>query len=168
MNFGWFDVATVMHEFGHVLGMIHEHQNPNGNQIPWNTEAVYDWGKRTQGWDQKTIYNNIIKPYNVDSINGSVYDPKSIMLYFFPPSLTLNNKGTEQNNILSFGDVIYLADVYEDKPINQPIIDINNYIVKEYIILLIAVILIIVQIAILLLLIKMIRLLITFGSNYFN
>lgn len=24
MNFGWFDVATVMHEFGHAMGMIHE------------------------------------------------------------------------------------------------------------------------------------------------
>ena len=30
MNFGWFDVATVIHEFCHALGMIHEHQNPYG------------------------------------------------------------------------------------------------------------------------------------------
>jgi hypothetical protein len=168
MNFGWFDVSAVLHEFGHALGMIHEHQNPNENQIQWNEEAVYEWAKRTQSWDKKTTYHNIIQQYNIDSINGSVYDPESIMLYFYPASLTLNNKGTEENKILSFGDVIYLADVYDDKPINQPIIDINNYIVHEYIILIIAVILIIVQIAILLLLIKMIRLLITYGSNYFN
>ena len=30
MNFGLFDVATVIHEFCHALGMIHEHQNPYG------------------------------------------------------------------------------------------------------------------------------------------
>ena len=36
MNLGWFDVGTVIHEFGHVLGMIHEHQNPSGQKIMWD------------------------------------------------------------------------------------------------------------------------------------
>ena len=112
MNFGWFDVATVMHEFGHALGMIHEHQNPSGNQIQWNTKAVYDWAKRTQGWDQQTAYEQIIQPYESNSINGSLFDPESIMLYFFPASLTLNNKGTHENLRLSGTDVIYLAEQY--------------------------------------------------------
>ena len=31
MNLGWLDAGTIMHEFGHVLGMIHEHQNPREN-----------------------------------------------------------------------------------------------------------------------------------------
>jgi hypothetical protein len=112
MNFGWFDVATVMHEFGHALGMIHEHQNPSGNQIQWNTKAVYDWARRTQGWDQQTAYQQIIEPYEKNSVNGSNFDPLSIMLYFFPGSLTLNNKGTHENLRLSGTDVIYLAKQY--------------------------------------------------------
>ena len=48
MNFGWLRDDTddieysrvVIHEFGHALGAIHEHQNPKGG-IQWNKQAVY-------------------------------------------------------------------------------------------------------------------------------
>ena len=47
MNFGWLTLNTderefrraVLHEFGHVLGLVHEYQNPNAD-IPWNKAAV--------------------------------------------------------------------------------------------------------------------------------
>ena len=60
MNLGWFDVATTMHEFGHMLGMIHEHQNPKGDKIKWNDRKVFAWAKSTQGWSDKTTEENII------------------------------------------------------------------------------------------------------------
>ena len=49
MNYGWFDSETtddeyrrvVLHEFGHALGLAHEHQSP-GVAIPWNEQKVYD------------------------------------------------------------------------------------------------------------------------------
>jgi len=112
MNFGWFDVATVIHEFGHALGMIHEHQNPDGNPIQWNRKLVYEWAKQTQGWDEETAYAQIIQPYLTDAINGSKFDPQSIMLYFFPGKLTTNNQGTHENLRLSPQDVIYLNRQY--------------------------------------------------------
>ena len=113
MNLGWFDVGTVIHEFGHVLGMIHEHQNPLGKTIPWNVEAVDTWAKKTQGWDSKTTFTNIIQKYKSSSINGSEFDPKSIMLYFFPSSLTINNCcGTKQNFILSRTDAEWMNKIY--------------------------------------------------------
>ena len=87
MNFSWFDVQTVMHEFGHALGMIHEHQNPKNNTIDWNERAVYKWASETQGWDETTTKINIIDT-PTEQINGSEYDPLSIMLYFYPPQLT--------------------------------------------------------------------------------
>jgi len=50
MNFGWFDdntsdsefSRTVIHEFGHALGMIHEHQHPLA-AIPWDKDKVYTY-----------------------------------------------------------------------------------------------------------------------------
>jgi len=112
MNLGWFDVPTAMHEFGHMLGMIHEHQNPRGEKIKWNDAAVYKWAKATQGWSEKMTEQNIIDTYDVNSINGSNFDPLSIMLYFFPGSLTTNNKGTHQNLMYSGLDVEWIAKMY--------------------------------------------------------
>ena len=112
MNFGWLDAGTIIHEFGHVLGLIHEHQNPNGVTIPWDDSKVYEWAKQTQGWDHKTAYHNIIERYKTDQINGSKYDKYSIMEYFFPGSLTTNDVGTPNNHRLSRTDVKYISKVY--------------------------------------------------------
>jgi hypothetical protein len=115
MNLGWFDVPTVMHEFGHMLGMIHEHQNPRGDKIKWDESAVFKWAKSTQGWSEKMTEQNIIDRYDISSINGSNFDPQSIMLYFFPGSLTTNNKGTHQNLELSGLDVEWISKMYPTK-----------------------------------------------------
>ena len=112
MNFGWINVATIMHEFGHALGLIHEHQNPKNNTIQWNIKKVDAWALETQGWNKATTQKNIINKYKSDQINGSSYDPKSIMLYFYPASLTKNNKGTKQNLILSKTDKIWISKTY--------------------------------------------------------
>lgn len=112
MNLGWFDVATTIHEFCHTLGMIHEHQNPRGNYIDWDVPKVLQWASETQGWDKQTTTRNIIDAYEISQINGSKYDPMSIMLYFFPASITKNNKGTHQNLRMSAYDVTYLNKMY--------------------------------------------------------
>lgn len=117
MNFGWFDVPTVIHEFGHMLGMIHEHQNPRGESIDWNEPKVLQWAKETQGWDEKTTKENILEKYSVDTINGSGFDPESIMLYFFPADLTLNNRGTNENLRLSGSDVFWINKQYPNSKI---------------------------------------------------
>ena len=115
INFGWFDVPTTIHEFCHVLGLIHEHQNPisahtvskvvkykmpDGNTcntsdggIPWNIPKVLEWAESSQGWDNQTTCNNIIQKYDVNQLNGSYYDPCSIMLYFFPSDLLTHGDG---------------------------------------------------------------------------
>lgn len=127
LNFGWMDARTIMHEFGHVLGMIHEHQNPLGEPIKWNESYIYDWAKKTQGWDEETTYNNIIKPYNVEDINGSLFDYKSIMLYFFPANFTLDKKGTSQNSKLSNIDILWMNKMY---PKDIVLENENNSIIK--------------------------------------
>lgn len=115
MNLGWFDVATTIHEFCHTLGMIHEHQNPRGKSIDWNLPKLYEWTKRTQGWDEKITKTNIVDKYDLNSINGSDFDPNSIMLYFYPKELTLDNTGTTQNLEFSFTDIKWIVDIYNSK-----------------------------------------------------
>lgn len=118
VNFGWLDAATIMHEFGHILGLVHEHQNPHGKTIEWNEDAVYTWAKKVHGWDEKTAYNNMIKKYEKNTINGIKFDPKSIMLYFFPGTLTKDGKGTEQNMRLALYDMKFLMMILPGKSIN--------------------------------------------------
>ena len=59
MNYGWLKPDTpeeevrrvVLHEFGHALGLIHEHQNPAGG-IQWNqVEVVKDLSGPPNNWD---------------------------------------------------------------------------------------------------------------------
>ena len=61
MNYGWLEPGTatreyqrvVRHEFGHALGMIHEHQNPDAlGKIPWDKPKVYAYYAQ-QGWSQR-------------------------------------------------------------------------------------------------------------------
>ncbi len=112
MNLGWFDVSTVLHEFGHVLGMIHEHQSPLGKPIDWNKNKVVKWARETQGWNEEETQKNILDKYDKTMINGSDFDPLSVMLYFFPAKLTMNHRGTHQNLRLSADDVIWIEKTY--------------------------------------------------------
>lgn len=114
MTLGWLDVATTIHEFCHALGMIHEHQNPFGKGIDWNIPKVVAWIQSTQRpvWDLYTICTNIFMKYNINSVNGSNYDPKSIMLYAYPPDVTNNNQATYRNIRLSEQDKLWLSNIY--------------------------------------------------------
>ena len=127
MNLGWFDVATTIHEFGHVLGLIHEHQNSHDNPISWNKQAVYEWAQSDQHWDQQTTNENILQNYPVNQINGSIFDPLSIMLYFFPASLTTNQQGTRQNLRLSGYDVKYISEKYPGGSVSPEDFYFNAY-----------------------------------------
>lgn len=93
MKYGWLDVSTVLHEFGHALGMIHEHQNPSDNPIQWNREAVYcNYKRLNPTWTDEDIQKNILDTYDKTQVNGSVYDPASIMIYSFPAETQCGGK----------------------------------------------------------------------------
>ena len=109
MNLGFLDGGTAAHEFGHAIGLAHEHQNPAGG-IEWNEEVVIrECAKSPNFWDEEKTRHNVLRKYSVDQINGTAFDPKSIMLYFFPASWTLNGIGTEANDVLSSLDKEFIA-----------------------------------------------------------
>lgn len=109
MNLGFLDGGTAAHEFGHAIGLAHEHQNPAGG-IQWNeTIVIREMAKSPNFWDEATTRHNILKKYSVDQVNGTDFDRDSIMLYWFPASWTLNGIGTEANEVLSAMDRDFVA-----------------------------------------------------------
>ena len=109
MNLGFLDGGTAAHEFGHAIGLAHEHQNPAGG-IAWNEAVVIrEMAGSPNFWDESTTRHNILSRYRADQINGTAFDPQSIMLYFFPAAWTTNGVGTEANEVLSAMDKQFIA-----------------------------------------------------------
>jgi hypothetical protein len=144
ITFGWMDVGTIIHEFSHALGMLHEHQNPSGG-IKWNKDAVYAWAAETQGWDRETTQENILNTYSYNQITGSTYDPESVMLYFFPSTLTLDGTEVKQNLRYSKTDIEWLEKNYGDtsNDVKKPEPQQKKMLVKWWVYLIVAVIILI-------------------------
>jgi hypothetical protein len=90
--YGWdlttpYGSGTALHELGHVIGMEHEHQNPYAG-IKWHEQAVYDaLAQPPNNWDHDTTYHNILEKLSTQQVQGSTWDPDSIMEYEFEPGL---------------------------------------------------------------------------------
>ena len=120
MNFGWFTDSTpddevrrtTIHEFGHALGCIHEHQSPGG-QIPWDKPKVYAYyAGPPNNWDKAKVDSNLFAKYDMTTTQFSAFDPDSIMLYAIPNSLTIGDFETTSNSELSDTDKAFIREVY--------------------------------------------------------
>ncbi len=109
MNLGFMDGGTAGHEFGHAIGLAHEHQNPDGG-IEWNEATVIQsLSGPPNNWDEATIRHNVLDKYRADQLRGTKFDPDSIMLYFFPGSWVKSGVGTHANEVLSATDKAFIA-----------------------------------------------------------
>jgi serralysin len=119
MNFGWLpkkpvdsDRGTILHEFGHMLGLGHEHQNPN-TKITWKREIVIaSLSGPPNSWSVETIEGNVLNAYNKDEIVATAQDLSSIMMYSFPSAWNEENIVTYSNNSLSKTDKLSISQMY--------------------------------------------------------
>ena len=127
VNFGWLTRETsdieysrvVLHEFGHALGCIHEHQHPL-NDIPWDKEAVYRYYSGPPNyWSREQVDINLFQKYSTTLTQFSTFDPKSIMLYAIPNSLTIGDFEVGWNQQLSKTDKAFIGAMYPlaEKPV---------------------------------------------------
>jgi len=119
MNYGWLTKDSdddelrrvVLHEFGHALGLIHEHQNPKGGGIDWNRDAVIqDLSGPPNNWDEATIEVNMFKKYS--GVTATGVGPTSIMMYPIPLSWTRDGTSAGLNKELSQKDKDFIRENY--------------------------------------------------------
>lgn len=120
MNFGWLNASSddkdvqgvVLHEFGHAIGLIHEHQNP-AQGIQWNRQQVIqDLSGPPNNWSLDTIDHNMFEPYAAAETNFTKTDPDSIMMYPIPANWTLDGFTVGLNSKLSPIDKSFIHTQY--------------------------------------------------------
>jgi hypothetical protein len=95
MNFQHFDIVpppearfrgVVLHEFGHMIGLSHEHQSPEAG-CDWDWRVIYDeLSGPPNNWSRETIDRNM-KPYSYftnPDLRATPHDRASVMHYAFP------------------------------------------------------------------------------------
>lgn len=121
MNYGWFDKPVaedeysrvIIHEFGHALGMPHEHNHPAVN-IPWNKDAVYRYYMGPpNNWSKDQVDNNLFAKYDKTITQYSEFDKESIMLYPIPKEFVTDPSFVVGwNKHLSSIDKTFMGNIY--------------------------------------------------------
>lgn len=139
--YGWdlttpYGRGTALHELGHVLGMEHEHQNPFAG-IVWHEEAVYaSLAAPPNNWSRSTTFHNILEKLSPHQVQGSSWDPDSIMEYEFEPGMIAQPKKYEATGLvppgtLSNADKAWIAKWYPPQAATLPTLQPFEPVVAE-------------------------------------
>ena len=121
VNFGWLTGKSsreevemvVIHEFGHVLGLQHEHSNP-ASTLEWDRPAVYKlFAGPPNFWSRDIVDQHVfaIWPPAYFPIH-KVFDRESIMMYEMPADYFVDKNAITRNSQLSALDKQFVAAFY--------------------------------------------------------
>ena len=114
----------ILHEFGHILSLVHETQNPEECGFKFKSnQQVCDYYHTKYGWDEDMVMQNILRP-RIQATNHSSLDFASIMMYPFPKEIIEGNYEIPKNKELSPLDKKFISQLYpKDDFIYVPVDD---------------------------------------------
>lgn len=100
------------HEFGHAIGLIHEHSSPAAG-LDWNRPAILAaLAGPPNFWSPDEVADNVFARYRASTTQFTAFDPHSVMLYAFPPSWTVDGLTFPENTELSTQDRAFVREIY--------------------------------------------------------
>ena len=105
--------AYVLHEFGHALGALHEHQRPNA-PLTWKRDVVYAYYLELYGWSPAQVDEQVILPFQHQSVASSPeFDRMSVMMYPIHKKFTAEQFVQPWNSQLTSWDRSVMAALYK-------------------------------------------------------
>lgn len=101
---------TVIHEFGHALGLEHEHQHPEAN-IPFDRVKTYAYFEAL-GLQKTHIDSNVFPFARTSERTYEPYDTHSVMHYPIPNAITIGDWSHPGNTQISTGDIAFMRKIY--------------------------------------------------------
>ncbi|KAK5659090.1 hypothetical protein OQA88_1180 [Cercophora sp. LCS_1] len=110
---------TVLHEFGHVLGLVHEHSSPRAG-IKWKRDEVLTHFRSSYGWDDSVVEKEVFQVYPYDEVYApGAFDRESVMIYPISSNLTEDGMSAPQNSKLSSRDRAGIITIYPRNAIEE-------------------------------------------------
>jgi hypothetical protein len=102
---------VVRHEAGHTLGFPHEHMRRALVKLIDANKAIALF-KATQGWTEQEVRQQVLTPIEESSLVGTLADPKSIMCYQIPGSITKSGRPIAGGLDIDISDFSFASKVY--------------------------------------------------------
>lgn len=103
--------SVVIHEFGHALGMEHEHQHPDAN-IPRDRKKAYVHFETVAGFSGGQVDPQVFPLERVPHRTYAPYDRQSVMHYHIYNELTVGDWHQPKNLNISNGDIAFMRKTY--------------------------------------------------------
>jgi hypothetical protein len=101
---------NYLHEIGHMLGLVHELNNPRAH-LNWNREAVYSaFSGPPNYWSKSTIEFAFFQSGSYPGVRE--FDRSSIMIYAMPATFFTDGTSIKTPSGLSESDKRYIASLY--------------------------------------------------------
>jgi hypothetical protein len=108
-------IRVVRHETGHTLGFPHEHMRKE-LVAKIDRDKAIKYFMATQGWSKAEVIAQVLTPISAGSLWGTAHsDPRSIMCYQIPGTLTKNGKPILGGTDIDKQDGEFVAMVYPTK-----------------------------------------------------